>query len=568
MEHGLRQISSGTCGLMFQRRSRIALLGVALVAAMGLGMVLGRWVPLDDEFFELRKNFRIFGAAYEEVVTGYVEPVDPGHLMRVGLEAMLAELDPYTSYVNEADQAELNVISQGRYGGVGLEVGRRGDEITVVAPVEDASGYRQGVRTGDVIRKIGNQPTDELSLDDVQTLLRGEPGTTVRLTIEREGAPTPLEFTLTREQVDPEDVTYQGFVGSEPSVGYVRLERFTRDASSEVESALRTMKEDARLTGIILDLRDNPGGLLSSAVGVAELFLEQGAVVVSTQGRRPDVENTYRSDRRPVLPDVPLVVLVNDHSASASEIVAGAVQDHDRGVLMGTGTFGKGLVQAVQSLPHNTSLKITTAQYYTPSGRTIHHLNPDARDSSATEAEGQAHETSNGRIVRDGDGIRPDVHVSGTEPSALEQALQGQAAFFLYANHYAATHDTLAEDFSKTGPALDAFRMWLDQEEVHYPIEAERTLDTLRAQFEAAGHDAVDGQVTALEEAVRGAKEEAFDRHGAALERHLEREILARYVSQTRRVEAMLPHDQQVAAAVEMLNDPERYDQILRPEGG
>ncbi len=547
-------------------RVRASLLGLALAASMGIGVLVGFSMP-DDNLFELRKNLRIFGAVYEEVVTGYVEPVDPSHLMEVGVGAMLEELDPYTSFVDESENARLDIITEGQYGGVGLKVGRRKGKITVISPVAGASGYEQGVRTGDVISAVAGQSTANLSIEDVETLLRGEPGTTVRITVEREGAPAPQTFTLTREEVDLPDVAYQGRVGERNQFAYVKLERFTRGAPGDVESALKALREEGALQGVVLDLRDNPGGLLRAAVHVTELFVPKGTRIVSTRGRRDSVGDSYESDRVPLLPDVPVIVLVNGQSASASEIVAGAIQDHDRGVLVGTTTYGKGLVQNVRSLPHNTALKLTTAQYYTPSGRKIQALDGKTRESSTPGPRGQAHETTGGRTVRDGNGIRPDVRVEGPSPSALEEALSRQAAFFRYANHYAATHDTLAVHFSVTDADLEAFRNWLQREGIRYPTRTERSLDSLQAQIEANGYDDMEDEVTALSEALQGAKAAAFDRHASVLKRHLKREILARYVRADRQVEALLPGDKQVSVATRLLRNPARYEQLLSPDG-
>lgn len=539
-------------------------LTLALAVALGLGVIVGGAMP-DDDLFELRKSFRIFGAVYEEVVTGYVEPVDPSHLMEVGVDAMLEELDPYTAFVDESENAQFDMITEGQYGGVGLEVGRRGGEITVVSPVSGASGYKKGIRTGDVLTEVAGQSTDDLSPADVETLLRGEPGTTVRVTVERQGASGALTFTLTREQVDLPDVTYRGHLGEDEQFGYVKLDRFTRDAPQEVETALEEIQASESLQGVVLDLRDNPGGLLRAAVHVTELFVSQGAVIVSTRGRAADDETTYESDRVPLLPDVPVVVLVNGRSASASEIVAGAVQDHDRGVVMGATTYGKGLVQNVRSLPHNTALKLTTAQYYTPSGRTIQALTA-GRDSTVSAQSGREHKTAGGRTVRDGDGIRPDVRVPGPRPSDVEQALTQRAAFFRYANHYAATHDTLEADFAVTDAELEAFQDWLTSEEIEYPTQAERALDSVRARIEAQGYEAAEDEAAALAEALQSAKANAFDRHASDLKQHLKREILSRYVDAGRRIEALLPGDEQVTAATDLLRAPERYEQILAAE--
>ena len=552
---------------MNSTRVRTSLIGFALTASMGLGVIVG-FSASDDDLFELRKSLRIFGAVYEEVVTGYVEPVDPSHLMRVGVDAMLEDLDPYTSFIDQSDSDRLDIITQGQYGGVGLEVGRRNGEITVISPVAGANGYEQGVRTGDVITEVAGQPTAPLSIEDVETLLRGEPGTTVRITVERKGAPAPLTFSLTREQVEVPDVTYSGRIGANDAFGYVKLERFTRDAPGAVESALTDLQDAGPLQGVVLDLRDNPGGLLRAAVGITELFVSQGSVVVSTRGRKDSVGNTYTSSRAPLLPDVPVVVLVNGQSASASEIVAGAIQDHDRGVVMGTTTYGKGLVQNVRSLPHNTALKLTTAQYYTPSGRTIQALGSAARDTSTSAPVNRTHETDRERTVRDGDGIHPDVRAPTPSPSPLEQALTRRAAFFRYANHYAATHDTLAADFSVDDAALTAFRDWLDREDLRYPIQAERSLDSLRAQIETHGYEDVTDEAAALKEALQESKAAAFARRASDLQRHLKREILARYVRADRQVAALLPGDEQVTAAMSLLRDSDRYAQLLTPTDG
>jgi len=558
---------------MISNRAKASFLLIALASSLFLGVAAGSWMPQDDDFYELRKNFRIFGAVYEELVTGYVKPVDPEHLMRVGIEAMLSELDPYTTFLDEAENTDIDIITEGRYGGVGLDVGKRGKKITVVAPVEGASGYKQGIRAGDVITKVDGRSVAPMSVEDVETLLRGEPGTTVDVVVEREGAPAPLTFTLTRDEIDLENVAYRGLVGEASDVGYVKLERFTRDAAPELESALQSLTEAGELRGMILDLRGNPGGLLNAAVGITELFVKKGAVVVSTEGRVPKANSTYRSDRAPLLPDLPLVVLVDEYSASASEIVAGAIQDHDRGVVMGTSTYGKGLVQAIRSLPHNTSLKMTTAQYRTPSGRSIQKLAPVAADDTSTAALNRrvdsttvaTHRTTHGRTVRDGDGLRPDVRVTADTASALENALKRSAAFFYYANHYAASRDSLPPDFSVSDAVYEDFRTWLEEDDIRYPTDAEHAIGKLEERFEGSDYRAVKEEVGVLREAVRAEKQDAFREHASALKRHLEREILARFVSESQQTAALLPHDPQVTAAVTLLRDEDRYESILTP---
>ena len=552
---------------MFSKHAKASLLGLALAASMGIGVVVGFAMP-DDDLFELRKNLRIFGAVYEKVVTGYVEPVDPSHLMRVGVDAMLNELDPYTSFVDETENARIDIITKGQYGGVGLKVGRRGGQITVISPVDGASGYEQGVRTGDVITNVAGQPAATLSIKDVETLLRGEPGTTVDITVKRAGATTPLTFTLTREDVKLENVTYSGFVENDPSsgVGYIKLERFARDAGPEVEQALRDLQKTGSLNGLILDLRDNPGGLLDAAVEVSQLFVEKGSVIVSTRGRSPETERVYRSRKAPIAPDLPLVVLVNEYSASASEIVAGAMQDLDRGVIMGTTTFGKGLVQVVRSLPYNTSLKMTTAKYYTPSGRSIQSIDYSAKEAnSVPDSSRRTFTTANGRTVHDQHGIEPDLPVNNEAPSELEAALQRRAAFFFYANHYAAEHDSIQGNLVVSDETLDAFQTWLDRQDMYYRTEAEQSVMQLKKSLTEAGYEDTNDEIAALQSAVLEEKREGFDRYAPSLKRHLKREILARFVSESQQIESMMAHDEQIQQAVTLIKNGTQYHATLTP---
>lgn len=545
---------------MLRRKFSILALALTLI----VGATVGFWMPRDDDFFALRKNFEIFGAAYEELVTGYVEPLDPQHLMRTGLEAMLNELDPYTTFIDEADNADLSIITRGRYGGVGLNVGRRGGKITVISPIEGASGYKQGVRAGDIITHIEDQPTSDLSMSDVRNLLRGEPGTPVDVTVKREGRLDPLVFTLTREQVQLENVTYSGYTDQALGVGYVKLERFAREAGPDVERAIRELRQQGTLRGLILDLRDNPGGLLDAAVDVSELFVDRGSVIVSTRGRSPDSERVYRSERIPLAPDLPLVVLVNEYSASASEIVAGAMQDLDRGVVMGTTTYGKGLVQVVKSLPYNTSLKMTTAKYYTPSGRSIQSIEYENGEGTATpDSVGRAFKTKGGRTVRDRHGIEPDVIIDATEPGELEEALQRRAAFFFYANHFAAEHDAIASDYQATDATLTDFQAWLETENFDYRTDGEQSVTQLQEEFAAIGYDDVQDEIAALRSAVHAEKQSDFQRHATELKHHLQEEILARYVTESEQIRAELGYDPQVQRAVSLLRNDDSYSNIL-----
>ncbi|RMH54402.1 MAG: S41 family peptidase [Bacteroidetes bacterium] len=562
-------------------RTRL-LLPALFILTLVSGIAVGSWMPRDDTFFALRKNFQIFGAVYEELVGGYVDPLDPERFMRTGLDAMLEDLDPYTTFIDEADNADIDIMTRGRYGGVGLNVGLRGGKLTVIAPVEGASGFRQGVRTGDVITHIAGQPTAGLSQREVGTLLRGEPGTTVEIRVEREGVPEPLTFVLTREQVRLRNVTYAGFVRDDTAagIGYVKLERFARDAAPEVRRAIQDLEQTGALRGLVLDLRDNPGGLLDAAVEITQLFVPQGSVIVSTRGRLPETERVYRSKLPPLVPDLPLAVLINEFSASASEIVAGAVQDLDRGVIVGTTSFGKGLVQVIRPLPHNTSLKMTTSRYFTPSGRSIQALDYGRHDGTATaipDSLRRTFRTRNGRAVQDGRGIEPDVTVSPGPPSELEEALLRRAAFFFFANAYVARHplpDATARDertFDPDDPAfaldMDAvlaeFQRWLQTQDFSYRTAAERATASLSAELAEIGYDAAQDEVAALERAIREEKQADFARHADRLKDRLRTEILARYLGETAQIKAALHDDPTLDRALGLLADPAAYTALL-----
>lgn len=543
------------------------LLPLLLVLLLGLG--IGLTAPRSDTFFALQKHFRIFGALYETLVTDYIDPIDPSRLMRKGIDAMLAELDPYTTFFDEADRGEIELLTRGRYGGVGLNVGIRNGKLTVLAPIEGTAGYRQGLRTGDVITHIDGQPTDGLSLETVRQMLRGQPGTTITLTIEREGEPLPLQFVLTREEVQLKNVTHFGFLNNDPTEGlaYLRLERFALGAGAEVRQALEQLQTAGLLRGLILDLRDNPGGLLEAAVEVVGLFVAQGAPIVSTRGRTPDRTRTYRNESVPLYPDLPLVVLVNELSASASEIVAGAIQDLDRGLIVGTNTYGKGLVQIIRPLPYNTALKLTTAAYYTPSGRSI-----QAVDYSQHDGHGQlmpdslrrTYYTRNGRIVRDGHGIEPDVEVVLPAPGPLEAALRRQAAFFFFANYYLARHpEPPTSDVRVDDRILQAFKVWLDAQQFDYQIAAEHSLAALQTQLEAAGYTQALKALHNVREALRRAKKVAFETEAEALRRQIRQELLTRYLPPETHMQYLLADDPVLQRAASLLRDTQTYAALL-----
>lgn len=541
----------------------------SLLIVLSFGFLVGFWMP-DDEYFALRKNFQIFGAIYEELVTGYVDPLNPETLMRSGIDAMLQDLDPYTNFFDEADNGDIDIITRGRYGGVGLNVGVRNGRFTVVAPVEGASGYIQGVKAGDLILEADGQDVRDMSITDLRNILRGEPGTAVIIKISREGILEPIEFTLTREDVQLKNVTHFGFVGegAKDGIGYVKLERFAQDASKETREAILAMQEEGSLKGLILDLRGNPGGLLSAAVEISQYFVPFGETIVSTKGKLATSERVYKSTVKPLFPDLPVAVLIDGISASASEIVAGAIQDLDRGVIVGVPSFGKGLVQVVKPLPYNTSLKMTTAQYFIPSGRSIQAIDYKLHDGNFEEIPDSLRRTFTtqaGRMVKDGRGIEPDVEIDASNQSELEQALTRKAAFFFFANHFAATHAEISPDFVVDDQVYTLFKQWLSSEEFTYRTPAERTAEELSDYLYEMGYDDTKDELLTLQNAIAAEKEADFKRHEKPLKERIRAEILARYYGESAQVEASLTHDPQYKEAVEILLDDKRYRNTLKP---
>lgn len=536
---------------------------LALITAVCAGFLAGAFLPPNQDFFTIRKSFTIFGKLYEELALGYVDPVDAADLMRTGIDAMLYTMDPYTVFIDEADSEDIDIMTRGRYGGVGLTIGQRAGRAVVLQTMEGYSAFEQGLRPGDVLLTVDGISTDGMSTNELSGALRGEPGSTVAVTVERVGEPVSLDFVLTRAHVQLDNVGYSGWVAD--GIGLIRLDRFTRNAAQEVADVIQRLNSERPLNGLILDLRGNPGGLLEEAVHLTSLFVPRGTLIVSTRGRAPDTERIFRSEILPLAPELPLVVLVDGASASASEIVAGALQDHDRAVIVGETTFGKGLVQVIRSLPYNTSLKLTISRYHIPSGRSIQAIDHSHGHVAIHDSLRQAFATANGRIVYDGRGIEPDVEVSFGEMSELEEALIRRAAFFLYANHYAALHGSVTANFHVTDADFRAFRDWLEADGFTFTTRAEYAVGEMAETLSGLGYETAAAQALNLRRTVESERERDFERHAPRIRERLRREILSRSLSGTAEIEAGFLEDPQLAEALRFLTDPARYGEVLSP---
>ena len=516
-----------------------------------------------DIYFLIKKNFTIFSETYENVALEYVDDVDPELLMRSGMEAMLETLDPYTVFYDESQNEQAEILSRSNYAGIGIEAGYRDGEVVVVAPTEGGPSDKKGIRAGDVILAINGVSTEGLQPDEVQNLTMGEIGSSVTLEIRRFGIDQPLEFEVVRESIEIKNVTYSGRIGDNEEFGFIRLAQFGVNSAEEIRTALLEMQEAGNLEGLVLDLRDNPGGILQEAVSIIDKFVEPGISVVETRGRIAEYNQSYET-REPVMFDKPVVILVNGGSASASEVVSGALQDLDRAVILGERSFGKGLVQIVKPMPYNTSLKITISRYYTPSGRSIQSLayTHNARNASVSREEtaNRVYKTRNGRPVKEGRGIEPDIEMETPAPSLLEVALYQDGGLFDYATVYESQHETFNHS-ELPEEVFEDFKQFLKEEAFDFKTESEHLLDELASSLESA--EMLSGPIAEIQASIDTKKEASFEDNKALISQTLYLELISRYNGQTARTKASLRFDDQLHQAVELLESPSEIDAIL-----
>ncbi|MGN8225867.1 S41 family peptidase [Gracilimonas sp. BCB1] len=519
-----------------------------------------------DIYFLIKKNFSIFSNAYENVALEYVDEVDPEILMRNGIDAMLETLDPYTVMFNESQNEQAEIMSRGNYAGIGIEAGYRDGEVVVIAPTEGGPAEQVGIRAGDVIVAVDGVSTEGLQPEEVNALTSGEVGSDVTISIERFGLDQTLDFTLTRQRIEVSNISYSGLIGEQNKTGYVRLTQFGSNSAEEVRQAMISLTESTDLEGLVIDLRDNPGGILQEAVGIIDKFIEPGITVVDIRGRVAEYNQTFAT-REPVMFDKPVVVLMNGGSASASEVVAGALQDLDRALIIGEQSFGKGLVQVVKPLPYNTSLKITISRYYIPSGRSIQSIQytHQGRNSAVMNKGSSKREfkTRNGRTVYEGRGIEPDVESGKDELSILEVALLQKGMYFDFATEYEATHDSFRYE-ELPDQVFEEFRNYLTENDFDFTTDSEKLLDELSVQLE--GIERAESQLNGLRTAISREKEKQFTEDEVDIRRNLYLELVSRYEGQTGRVGAGLKSDPDVLKALEFIANEVEMSKLLSGE--
>lgn len=536
-----------------------------LIAAVVLVASVGIAAQQTDIYFLIKKNFSIFSKAYETVALEYVDEVDPEILMRTGIDAMLETLDPYTVMFRESQNEQAEIMSRGNYAGIGIEAGYRDGEVVVVAPTDGGPAAQAGIRAGDVIVAVDDVSTENLQPEEVNALTQGEIGSEITITIQRFGLDQPIDFTLTRENIEVTNISYSGFIGEQNNTGYIRLSQFGSNSGEEVREAMLELMDNDAMNGLVLDLRDNPGGILQEAVKIIDKFIEPGITVVDIRGRSSEFNQTFTT-RESVMFEKPVVILMNEGSASASEVVAGALQDLDRGLIIGEQSFGKGLVQVVKQLPYNTSLKITISRYYIPSGRSIQSVEYTHQGRNAVvmnDSSKKEFKTRNGRTVFEGRGIEPDIDMDDRKPNILEVALLQQGLYFDFATKYEAEHNSFNYE-NLPDDVFNDFRNYIEEQEFSYQTDAEKMLAQLSEQLEEV--ETADQQLEELKAAIEHEKELIFEQSEEDIRRNLFLELTSRYDGQSGRVEAGLRSDPDVLKAIEFIQDSEEIDKVLSGE--
>ena len=539
------------------------------VASLSLTAAIIVGVSYTPDYFEISKNLDIFNAVYRELNVAYVDETKPGQLMKTSIDAMLGTLDPYTVYYTENDIEDFRYMTTGEYGGIGAQVNDIDGKIIIGDPYEGFAAFKAGIRAGDQIIGVNGINVEGKRSDEISSLLKGNAGTPIKLKLIKAGQTTPVELNLVREEIKSKAVPYYSMLPN-GETGYIKLVGFTENCSGEVKDALIDLKGKG-CKSLVLDLRENLGGLLHEAVNIVNFFIDKGQEVVFTKGKVTDWDKTYLAVNNPIDTQIPIVVLVNENSASASEIVSGALQDLDRALIIGKRTYGKGLVQQTKPLVYNAQIKITVAKYYIPSGRCV-----QALDYSNKDEEGRvdkvpdslitAFKTKNGRVVYDGAGIMPDVKTVDEKFTNILISLISKNHIFKYATKYYLAHPQLATPavFNLTDDEYNEFVDYLKDKDYKYKTRSELELEDLKKNTEEEKYFAdIKSEYDALLSKMISNKRDDLVKHKTQIKRYLEEEITARYYFQKGRIEFSLKNDDDLKEGLRLLSDQNKVKIIL-----
>ena len=548
------------------------ILKAALAVSFVVIIALSFWgFKSDQKNFEISKNLDIFYTLVRELNLFYVDEVKPDKLIKTGIDDMLETLDPYTVYIPESEMDDFKFMTTGEYAGIGAMISKRGNQIIVAEPYEGFPAQLNGLRAGDIFIEVDGKPVDKMVVSDVSEILKGPAKKPVKVKMQRPGEKKQFTLDIVREAIQIDPVTYYGMIDAQ--TGYIRLSSFTDGCSEGVKNAVVDLRDKRGAKSLVLDLRSNPGGLLGEAVKVTNLFVNHGQEIVSTKGKVLQWDKTYRATEQPIDSVMPVIVLVNSGSASASEIVAGALQDLDRAVILGNRTFGKGLVQTTRDLSYNTKLKVTTAKYYIPSGRCIQaldysHRNKDGSVGNIPDSLITEFKTKNGRIVKDGGGVTPDFRSVQDTLSALSYKLVQDYIIFDFATTFASNHKSIAtpDKFVISDDIYKEFQQFLTEKKFTYESRSEQTLKNLiETAKKEHYYDATQNEFNALEKGLTLNLGQDLDKNSEEIRDLLKDEIVSRYYYQKGAIIAALRSDKEIKSVLSLFHNPAEYSKLLVP---
>ncbi|MBA4250195.1 MAG: S41 family peptidase [Chlorobiaceae bacterium] len=538
-----------------------------IVLSLSLVLFSGFFFVTKDLYFEIGKNIDIFTRVYKEITFNYVDEIDPEKFLRAGIQGMLSTLDPYTVFIDEKRKDDIDLITTGKYGGIGVSIGIREKQVVIVEVMDGHSAQRQGVRIGDVIIKVDDLNVSDENFEEVSPRVKGEPGTYLNLKVVRNEANDTINFSLVREEIAIKNIPFYGFYPENSNNVYIRLIGFNRSAGAELRNALQELKAQKEIKSIVLDLRGNPGGLLDVAVDISNQFLKSGDLIVSTKGRDSVSIRHYYATQEPLLQNNRLVILVNEGSASASEIVAGAIQDHDRGVIVGTKSFGKGLVQTIVPLSFNTSLKITTSKYFTPSGRSIQRIDYSKENNVIVNQDSiipTPFSTDNHRKVFSGGGIAPDSVVKLNDYSEIVKDLLAKGIIFKFANQFYESNTAINFSQINDEKMFLELEQFLKREKYRYESDLEKKINevaVLTAQNKV--YSEFNSRINSLKNDIKDLTQAYLKESKQEVIREIREELASRYLGTAGRIKEILSSDNQFLIALDILKYENIYNKIL-----
>lgn len=549
---------------MLFSRKKLILSGITIAAIFAIATTQREE---HGKYFEISKNIEIFTSLYKELNTYYVDDLDPSKLMRTGVDAMLNSLDPYTNYISESDIEGYRYITEGKYNGVGASFDKADEYVFVTDIFDKSPSQKAGLKSGDKVLAVDGKSAKNKSVDEVGDILKGAPGTDVELTIARpqlDGTDKTMKIKVVRDEVTEQNVPYYGMLNDK--VGYIVLTTFTRDAGENVEKAFKELKsKNPDMQGLIFDLRGNGGGLLNEAVNICNIWIPKGEMVVTTKGKVVDWDRGFKTLNPSVDEQMPIVVLVDKGTASASEIVSGTLQDYDRAVVMGQRSYGKGLVQNVRDIGYNSKLKLTTAKYYVPSGRCIQSVKYDKGEPVEIHDSLRAKfKTRAGREVLDGGGIKPDVLLDKSGDIGLMKTLKDKFLIFDYVTQFSLKNQTIAEPDKFRFTDFDDFVNFLQKRNFQYDSESEKLIKKLKEESKKEKYATIDSELQAIEAKITADKKNDLMKHKAEIINEIEKEIVSRYYYENGLIKIGLRNDIEIQEAIKLLGNPSAYKAVLK----